>query len=145
MQVLLVGIVLVAATVCTADHSDEGTLRLVQVIFRHGDRNPLDPYPGFPHYNESYWPEGFGQLTKKGKEQQFALGQYLRKRYDNFLNDSYSPYEIYVQSSNVDRTLMSAEANLAGLYPPNSDISRWSVDIPWQPIPVHAEPLVGDN
>ncbi|CAG7722107.1 unnamed protein product, partial [Allacma fusca] len=32
-----------AATVCTADHSDEGTLRLVQVIFRHGDRNPLDP------------------------------------------------------------------------------------------------------
>lgn len=32
-------------------------------IFRHGDRNPIDPYPNDPYRNLSYWPEGLGQLT----------------------------------------------------------------------------------
>ena len=36
----------------------------------------------------------------------------------------------------MDRTLMSAQADLSGLYPP-SGAQVWDQDIEWQPIPVH--------
>lgn len=40
---------------------------------------------------------------------------------------------------------MSAQANLAGLYPPNGD-EIWSENIPtWHPIPVHTVPLKDDH
>lgn len=66
------------------------------------------------------------------------LGYWLRKRYSHLLNLLYSRNEIYIQSTNVDRTLMSAEALLAGLYfPVSSEI--WS-NINWIPIPVHTIP-----
>lgn len=32
-------------------------------MFRHGERNILDTYPNDPYDDESYWPEGYGQLT----------------------------------------------------------------------------------
>lgn len=49
---------------------------------------------------------------------QFQLGQYIRKRYEGFLNKEYNTDEIYVMSSDKDRTIQSAMANMAGLYPP---------------------------
>ncbi|RWS13066.1 hypothetical protein B4U79_18971 [Dinothrombium tinctorium] len=39
-------------------------LKLVLIIFRHGDRSPLFPiYPFQPYSSLKYWPEGYGQLT----------------------------------------------------------------------------------
>lgn len=38
----------------------------------------------------------------------------------------------------MDRVLMSAEACLAGLFPPAKD-QIWNSKIEWQPIPVHTE------
>ncbi|KAI1895951.1 hypothetical protein AGOR_G00112060 [Albula goreensis] len=71
--------------------------------------------------------------------QHFELGQVLRKRYQGFLNETYNRHEIWVRSTDYDRTLMSAEANLAGMYPPNgSQVFNPSLD--WQPIPVHTVP-----
>ena len=41
-----------------------------------------------------------------------------------------------MRSTDVDRTLMSAQANLAGLFPP-SGYMKWKPDLSWQPVPVH--------
>uniref|UniRef100_A0A3B3CZX3 Lysosomal acid phosphatase n=1 Tax=Oryzias melastigma TaxID=30732 RepID=A0A3B3CZX3_ORYME len=113
-------------------------LVFVTVLFRHGDRSPVKAYPTDP-YQESAWPQGFGQLSQEGMRQHFELGQYLRSRYQNFLNESYDRHEILVRSTDYDRTLMSAEANLAGLYPPSGE-QVFRPELKWQPIPVHTVP-----
>lgn len=70
-----------------------------------------------------------------GKQQQYQLGQYFRRRYDKLFGERYSPNNVYIQSTDVDRAIMSAQANLAGLFPPTHDIEKWHNDIKWQPIP----------
>nr|XP_056712957.1 prostatic acid phosphatase-like [Euleptes europaea] len=72
-------------------------------------------------------------------QQQHHLGQYIKKRYSDFLSPTYKREEIYIQSTDVDRTIMSAQANLAGLFPPSTG-EIWNPKIPWQPIPVHVVP-----
>ncbi|XP_025024554.1 lysosomal acid phosphatase isoform X3 [Python bivittatus] len=114
------------------------SLRFVTLLYRHGDRSPVKAYPRDP-YQESAWPQGFGQLTQEGMQQQWDLGQALRRRYYGFLNVSYNRQEIFVRSTDFDRTLMSAEANLAGLYPPEGQ-QVFNPNISWQPIPVHTVP-----
>ncbi|XP_075693977.1 lysosomal acid phosphatase isoform X1 [Rhinoderma darwinii] len=133
MMVLISGQILVAVQFAQAHQ-----LRFVTVVYRHGDRSPVRAYPKDVH-QESAWPQGFGQLTQIGMEQHWDLGQALRARYKGFLNESYDRHEIYVRSTDVDRTLMSAEANLAGLYPPAGS-QIFQPNISWQPIPVHTVP-----
>ncbi|XP_029928930.1 lysosomal acid phosphatase [Myripristis murdjan] len=118
--------------------SAERKLAFVTVLFRHGDRSPVRAYPNDP-YKESSWPQGFGQLSQEGMRQHLELGQFLRKRYQGFLNESYDRHEISVRSTDYDRTLMSAEANLAGLYPPEGR-QVFTPNLSWQPIPVHTVP-----
>ncbi|XP_043491248.1 prostatic acid phosphatase-like [Polistes fuscatus] len=132
------------AILCFANNSvDLGTVIFANVLYRHGDRTPIELYPNDPYQNESLWPVPFGQLTNLGKNQHLHLGQWLRNRYSHLLNDEYFPYDIYIRSTDVDRTLMSAEANLAGLYPPKGN-QIWNT-IRWMPIPVHTTPELEDN
>ena len=77
-------------------------------------------------------------------QQHFELGKWLRRRYKMFLSSTYNSSDIYVQSSDVDRTLSSAQANLAGLYPPKKN-QIWNSDLMWQPIPIHTKPVKIDN
>ncbi|XP_077347644.1 prostatic acid phosphatase-like isoform X5 [Lithobates pipiens] len=121
----------------------EKKLKLVIVVFRHGDRSSGETYPN-DKYKEDSWPDGYGQLTQLGMEQHFELGQYLRKRYTGFLNETYNRHEVFVRSTDVDRTLMSVQANLAGLFPPTGR-QVWNASIAWQPIPVHTIPQSQDN
>lgn len=55
-----------------------------------------------------------------------------------------SSLQVYVRSTDFDRTLMSAEANLAGLFPPDG-MQRFNPNISWQPIPVHTVPIAEDG
>ncbi|XP_068612318.1 lysosomal acid phosphatase [Brachionichthys hirsutus] len=123
-----------ASSVCEKAAA-ENKLAFVIVMYRHGDRSPIKAYPTDP-YQESDWPQGFGQLSEEGMRQQYELGQFLRKRYNGFLSQSYDRYEIVIRSTDSDRTLMSAESNLAGLYPPTGQ-QVFMPDLNWQPIPVH--------
>ncbi|KAM3968860.1 prostatic acid phosphatase [Aphomia sociella] len=138
MFAILVFIVFLAVTY------GDNSIRYAAVIYRHGDRTPVGCYPTDPWRNESLWPVKFGQLTNIGKRQHFALGQWLRQRYSHLLSPEFEPSELYVRSTDVDRTLMSAQANLAGMYPPSGN-SIWDQQLMWQPIPVHTEPAKEDK
>lgn len=119
------------------------TLKLVHLLYRHGDRTPVQLYPNDPYQDRSNWPVSWGQLLNEGKQRHFVLGQFVRDRYEGFLSDSYDPDEIVVRSTDVDRTLMSAQSHLAGLFPPTED-ETWNPSLKWQPIPVHTRPRAED-
>ena len=75
---------------------------------------------------------------------QYKLGTYLRKRYRTLIDVvNYNRKETYVRSTDRDRALISAQATLAGLFPPNED-QIWNSSIQWQPIPVHTIPVKQD-
>lgn len=61
-----------------------------------------------------------GMLTKHGVEQLLEVGKTLRGIYvdkTKFLSPNLDPNEIYVRSTDFDRTLQSAMSLLNGLYP----------------------------
>jgi hypothetical protein len=113
-------------------------LELLQIVFRHGDRTPVVIYPT-DFYNASEWSKygGLGQLTQTGMQQHNEFGKFLRARYnESFLGMYYDRNRVYVRSTDYDRTIMSAQSLLSGLYPP-VDYQLWSNEIKWQPVPVH--------
>lgn len=73
----------------------------------------------------------------------FEFGEFLRKRYGNFLGDLYYPDQYYTQATDVDRTKASVQLINAGLWKP-AEIQKWG-SLDWQPIPVHSEPLNQDK
>jgi len=117
------------------------TLKLAHILFRHGDRTYLYSFPKDPH--KTYFKEGLnGQLTKRGMQETYDLGKTLRKRYKTLVNN-YTSEEVYVLSTDYDRTLTSAQCLLAGMFPPPTD-RKFEPDLPWQPIPVHTVPKKTD-
>ncbi|CAL8069939.1 unnamed protein product [Calicophoron daubneyi] len=115
------------------------SLQQIYVVFRHGDRTPTtyDILKTEKSFDE-LWPLGTGQLSLKGSLQAFELGDWIRNKYGNVVKRSYNASDVYILSSTKDRTLMTAEAFLAGLYKEDSSC----LDRPglkWRPIPVHEE------
>ncbi|KAK6742876.1 hypothetical protein RB195_010252 [Necator americanus] len=112
------------------------SLLYVQVAWRHGDRTPAI---SVPFSDADTWNEGLGELTKRGIAQQYRLGKWLRARYGKWLGDHFDRSQVFVRSSDYNRTLMSAQANMAGLFPP-SKLEMWDAGLAWQPVPVHSIP-----
>uniref|UniRef100_A0A8D8TUG9 acid phosphatase n=1 Tax=Cacopsylla melanoneura TaxID=428564 RepID=A0A8D8TUG9_9HEMI len=111
------------------------------VIFRHGDRAPELPevYANDPYKSEErYWPGGFGNLLKRGRQREYTLGKFLRHRYSMLLPETYYYHDINVTSSDLDRTITSALCVLAGLYLPQAYDHDMDSDIVAPVIPVHA-------
>lgn len=63
----------------------------------------------------------------------------MRKRYEKFIGSDYSAKKVYVRSTDLDRTLMSAECAMAALFPPSNG-QIWKKDFRWQPVPIHTIP-----
>ena len=108
---------------------------------RHGDRAP---YAQIDSPNFKYqWPGGIGELTPEGMNQEYLLGKELRVRYIDTLHLLPAVYKnnaIYVLSTDSNRTIMSAESLLMGLYPPGTGpkMGNGSAALPddFQPVPI---------
>jgi len=100
--------------------------KLIQSIevCRHGARAALGSQfddPALMKYDVA-----FGELTASGMRQHLLLGSELRARFtedEQFLDPNYNATEIYVRSTDVDRTLQSAESQLLGLFPLTTGLS----------------------
>jgi acid phosphatase len=95
--------------------TSQGKLIFAVDLIRHGDRTPLMEIPTVSYT----WQEGLEQLTPTGISQEFALGTTLKDRYisqSHLLPDHYTPGTLYVRSTGLDRTIMSANSALTGLY-----------------------------
>ncbi|MDE4953149.1 histidine phosphatase family protein, partial [Francisella tularensis subsp. holarctica] len=71
--------------------------------------------------NDNYsWGTEISELTPIGMNQEYNLGLQLRKRYIykfGLLPEHYVDQNIYVLSSHTNRTVVSAQSFLMGLYP----------------------------
>jgi lysosomal acid phosphatase len=111
-------------------------------VIRHGDRSPAFAMPK----SNYQWPQGLGELSPKGMQQEYNLGQHMRQRYvveTHLLPEQYSSTSLYVRSTDFNRTLMSAESFLYGLYPLGTGPS--TLPSGFQPIPIHSTPKENDD
>uniref|UniRef100_A0A0R3RLP0 acid phosphatase n=1 Tax=Elaeophora elaphi TaxID=1147741 RepID=A0A0R3RLP0_9BILA len=125
-------------------------LLFLQAIWRHGDRSPIQSCKGHP-IQAQQWPQGNGQLTVEGMAQMIKLGKIIYSRYSdllNFLSPYYNASQIYVRSTDYNRTLLSAMANFIGFYNNPFLKERIGIDFPniteWPrgliTVPVHTVP-----
>lgn len=71
--------------------------------------------------------------------QLYKVGKWIRKTYSTTVGLNYSSTISFIRSSDSDRCIMSAQALLAGLYPPTVD-QIFVPNLKWHPIPVHTVP-----
>ena len=118
-------------------------------LIRHGDRTPIETIPKVDYQ----WTQGLGQLTATGMRQEHELGRQFRKRYieqTHLLPPHYQHGTMYVRSTDYERTLMSAQSLLTGLYPMGTgpyiaDSGKPGLPRALQPIPIHTWPREFDN
>ena len=88
-------------------------------MHRHGARAPFDGViNGSDAYKEKWIKKE--ELSQVGKRMLYLLGVKVRKKYIeklNLLSQKYNPQEIYIRSTDVNRTIESIESFLQGLYP----------------------------
>nr|CAD7398450.1 unnamed protein product [Timema cristinae] len=109
-----------------------------------GKKHQLQDHGGLTRYSSSRQTADDGEIKARislGEEMHFELGSWLRRRYSNLLPATYNLRDIYVLSTDLDRTLMSAESNLAGLYPSTDPTSPLRA----QPVPIRSRPARDDD
>jgi len=118
-------------------HAENQTQVLFAIdLIRHGDRTPIREIPSSPYS----WPEGLGNLTQAGQDQQRELGKRVRAEYVTeyeILPPEYDPNLLKVRSTQYQRTILSAKAFLEGLYSKPE-----SVSIPVETIQKTQDPLL---
>ena len=91
-------------------------LLFVHLHFRHGTRGPCD------HLDTNnkdllgiHW-ETLGELHSVGIRQSYILGYLNHLKYKNFINDYFDPREIYIISTDFNRTINSALSFMHGMF-----------------------------
>ena len=84
--------------------------------FRHGARSPvfIDKH-NKDIYNIKWHSDG--ELTSVGIRMLYLMGVYIRNKYNNIINKNTSPEELLVYSTDLNRTILSAKAQLLGMFP----------------------------
>lgn len=103
-------------TMTTHVNSDVELLEFVYLVFRHGHRQPIINEGTKDMLDNEYPNLGGGELTSVGKRQHFLAGQNDREKYRSFMSNSFSNKELYVMSTNYNRTIESAQARIQGFY-----------------------------
>ena len=115
----------------SSNENDDYQIKFVFEIMRHGARSPEilissssseDEEEIYDLFHEK-WPDGPTELTSLGIRQHFLIGyrNYLRyiKKY-KFLNENYDPDEIQLISTPLNRTIMSMNAEIHGMFLPGN-------------------------
>ena len=89
----------------------DNNLYFVFSTFRHGARSTFYKTDYFGNYVPNP-----GELSTYGALQHLEIGKKYRQRYSNFLNMSYDKNQMYIQSSYVQRTVISTLKQLEGLF-----------------------------
>ena len=95
-------------------------LLMIEEVFRHGARYPLfvSKADGSEFTQQE---DSIGELTREGKNMHYFLGKIIYQKYWNSLfegsryYDQYNQSQFYVKSTDVNRTIESAQSHLFGL------------------------------
>lgn len=85
--------------------------------YRHGARDPyikVDMKTWIDFIGVQW--KSQGELNALGLRSHYLLGAATRKKYKDFLSLKYNPNELFIISTDVNRTIMSAMANLQGIF-----------------------------
>lgn len=114
-SISLIKLILLFSLLCLG--FSEEKLFFALTHFRHGARAPIFLSESEIDDYGMEWKTP-GELTSGGHRMHYLLGVYNRKRYiPKLLSEKYNPHDIYVISSNYNRTIQSALSQLQGLYP----------------------------
>ena len=110
---------------------DKDKLLFVWKHFRHGARGPYIAVNLKTHLDfiGETW-NTMGELTPLGLRMHYLLGVSTKNDYSNFISEKYNPNELYITSTNVNRTLVSVYAFLKGFYGNDSsvDLSKKQIE-----------------
>ena len=87
--------------------NEENNLFFLFTTFRHGARTAFTNIDYFGNYINSS-----GSLSKYGIIQNFEIGNNYKKRYSNFLNMKLDINQIYIRTSDIERTIISTQKQL---------------------------------
>ena len=105
------------------NYSKEDKLRWAFELCREGARTPIGGMTDDFKDCFGYQWNGLKELTGVGIRQQFLVGYRNRIRYinnTNLINQKYDPREVLLISTDTNRTIMSANAQVQGLYLPGT-------------------------
>ena len=99
------------------DNNENEKLLFVWEHFRHGAREP------YTQINKTTWIDYIGvqwksegELNSLGLRAHYLLGTATKNRYKEFLSENFDTNEIFIISTDSNRTIVSAMSNLQGIY-----------------------------
>ena len=117
MKKKLLNVFLISLIIISFIYESKCEIVFVFEHFRHGarssvyiDKHNIDIY-------DIKW-IGDGELTPVGMRMLYLIGVHIRNKYSNIINNLTSSNDLLVYSTDLNRTIVSAEAQLLGMFPP---------------------------